>query len=896
MDSEVVDSTPVNSASYPVLTPAALTPMIRQYLEIKSQHQDAVLFFRMGDFYEMFFDDAKRAAVILDIALTSRDRKSDNPVPMCGVPYHSADGYIAKLVERGLRVAICEQMEDPRTAKGIVKREVTRIVTPGTYIPENSKGGVAPNAPVGYVAVASVDSNNQYGLAYGDLATGEFRATCLASLPELTEEIFGLPIRELIIAETSDASLSAELERRGDGIALRREVAGLFTRGEAELCRHFGVRSTTGLGFETETAAAAIAAGALIGYLQQTQKSSLNHFDRLQLYRRNEAMVLDEATRRNLELVEPLHHWQRGGAPTLFRVLNRCATTMGERELRRWLERPLVALPAIEARLDAVGELLAGHETLLKLRQTLGEVRDLQRLTARVVLGRIGPRDISSLLLSLQRLPALKSAAQSLNCELHRQLGEQIDSLSDVVDLISRALADEPPALLLDGGVIRDGFDAELDELRRLQRQGKEWLAELEVQERQRTGIGNLKVSYNNVFGYYIEITRSNLKQVPDNYHRKQTLANAERFVTPALKDYEEKILTAGEKIAAIEARLFEKLRLDIAAEHLRLARTAEALSKLDVLQSLATAALENDYCRPRLDDGRGLRIKAGRHPVVERFLESERYVPNDVTIEAEGRRLLLVTGPNMAGKSTLLRQVALIALMAQLGSYVPADAAEIGIVDRIFTRIGAADDIAMGRSTFMVEMEETAGILRNATERSLLILDEIGRGTSTYDGLSIAWAIVEHLHDTLQARALFATHYHELIELEKRLPHARNVHVSVREQGEKVIFLHQLMEGGVSRSYGIKVARLAGLPREVLQRAEELLRQLEAVPRVPKSGVSEAPVPATEAERQQLSFFNATDDAAKLVRELQTLELEGLTPLAALNLLAAWKNEILKK
>ncbi len=798
-----------------------VTPMMQQYLDIKSGYADSILFFRMGDFYEMFFTDAIKASKILGIALTSRDKKSGNPVPMCGVPYHSAAGYITKLIEQGLRVAICDQVEDPRLAKGIVKRQVTRIVTPGTCMDSDS----LPAGEAHYIGAVTTDGK-AVGLAYCDIGTGAFFATELQYFADVVDAVRSLRLRELIAPEQGLKDLWTMLRQEMPRLTLRHEESMLFHRAQQQLLEHFGVRSIAGLGMG-ESPAAAEASGALMGYLKQTQLSSMQHLQEIRLYRRSDSMVIDATTRRNLELTQTLRGDQ--GEETLFAVLDDCKTAMGTRMLRDWMERPLLDVDAINQRLDAIAALLADQQLHRELTGPLSEVQDIQRITSRLVLERGTPRDLIGLRSSLVQVRTLRQQLAPLHHEFYSKIIDRLHPMTAVVDLINNSIVDNPPASLQeDGGVIRDGYNAELDELRQLLRQGKEWIAALEKEERDRSGIANLRVRYNRVFGYYIEVTKSNLSLVPSDYERKQTLVNAERFITPQLKVQEEKILTATERISQLELELFKEVTNRVAAQHKELMEVATAVATVDVVCALAKVALENNYCRPVVDNSQSLRIIQGRHPMVERFQIANRYVPNDVVMDSEGRQILIVTGPNMAGKSTLLRQIALTLFMAQIGSFVPAAAAEFGIVDRIFSRIGASDDIAMGRSTFMVEMEETANILRNATERSLLILDEIGRGTSTYDGLSIAWAVIEYIHNRISARTLFATHYHALTRLEAQLARVHNVHVAVREQGDEVIFLHRLLDGGVSRSYGITVGRLAGLPKEVVKRAAVVLRGFE--------------------------------------------------------------------
>lgn len=848
-----------------------LTPMMRQYRDIKAANQDTVLFFRMGDFYEMFYEDAQRVAPLLNITLTSRDRNSPQPVPMCGVPHHSAQQYIAKLVEQGLRVAICEQVEDPKTTKGLLRREVVQVITPATlsaYVDSEAVSHAVPH----YLATIR-QQQQQWGCALADIATGSFRLTWGATLAELLDELASYQPREVILIEaaTTPEFITALQERAWPW---RIEASMGFTKAYEFLLEHCQTRSLLGFGLDTERAEHQLmleSAAVLLRYLQQTQRQSLSHLRQLQVYQRGHYMLLDETTRRNLELSETTPH---GGA-SLWQLLNRCQTVMGERELRHWLHKPLLDIASITARQQAITSMTAEPQRLQTLRQHLANVRDLQRLAAKLALGRLRPRECWALADSLQQIPAIKASLQTARADLLSRLVEPLDPLPAIVSQIQATLAEAAPATAQELGVIRDGFNAELDSLRDVEKNGKAWLAALETQERQSTGIGNLKVRYNQVFGYYIEVSRSHLKNVPPHYQRQQTLVQAERFFTPELKAFETKILQASERSAQLEQQLYQELLNSLTLVQGRLLALAEAIAQIDVLQSLSWVALEQNYVCPRVDDSLNLHIVQGRHPVVEASLQSSRFVANDVELCGRERQMLLVTGPNMAGKSTYLRQVALISLMAQMGAFVPAKQAHIGLVDRIFTRMGAADNIAMGRSTFMVEMEEAAAILHQATPRSLLILDEIGRGTATHDGLSLAWAMIEYLHEQLPARTLFATHYHELTALAQRLPGLHNVHIAVVEKAGKIIFLHQILPGPAQASYGIKVAALAGLPPDLIRRAEALLQTLPGA------------LPAAPVVENKTTL---PDWQVKLAG----LNLDEMTPLQALQLLTQWKREIL--
>jgi DNA mismatch repair protein MutS len=871
------------------------TPLMRQYAAIKKEHPRALLFFRLGDFYELFFDDAVLASRELQITLTSRNKEKGIAIPMCGVPYHAAEGYIAKLIRKGFKVAICDQVEDPRLAKKLVRREVTRVVTPGTAA-DSSLSSEENNF---LAAVAEV--NDRAGFAALDLSTGEFRATEFRgedAARRIQEELQQLRPKELLygssapLFETGVSPSHRVAARNSAGYAETPLDDWIFAPDHAIplLENHFGVLSLEGFGLAGKMAAAS-AAGAILHYVRSTQRGTLEHVDRIGFYERQNCLVLDAVTVRNLELIEPLFAGADEGT-TLFRSIDATVTPMGKRLLRSWMLRPSIELPVIHARLDAVEcqarDLVAREE----LRKALDGILDLERLLSRVTLETANPRDVLALAASLARIPVLRSAVAKFAAERLQSLHVSIDELGDLRQRIDATLVAEPPISLSDGGVIRSGVDKELDELRDLSRNSKQFLAQIEQRERQRTGIASLKIKFNSIFGYYLEVSKPNLHLVPEDYQRKQTLVNAERFTTPELKEYESKILDAQEKIVDIERRLFAELRSAIAAEARRIRQTALALAEVDVLAALAHLAALRDYCRPKFDDSGDLEIVAGRHAVIEQQDISgagERFVPNDLYLNSTTHTVLILTGPNMGGKSTYLRQTALIVILAQMGSFVPAASARLGIMDRVFTRIGASDNLARGRSTFMVEMTETAAILHTATPRSLILLDEVGRGTATYDGLAIAWAAVEYIHARTRAKTLFATHYFELTELADRLSGVKNYHVSVKETGSGIVFLRKVEPGAADRSYGIEVAKLAGLPNEVIERAREVLQEHEsAEQRLTDQLASDELQPRPAA---QLTIF--TPLSQPVLEKLREVDLNRLTPLEALNLLAELKKQV---
>jgi DNA mismatch repair protein MutS len=899
-----------NPRTKPLAMNETSTPLMRQYAAIKKDHPNALLFFRLGDFYELFFDDAVVASRELQITLTSRNKEKGIAVPMCGVPYHAAEGYIAKLIRKGYKVAICEQMEDPRLTKKLVRREVTRVVTPGTAA-DSSLSSEENNF---LVAVARV--GDRVGFAALDLSTGEFRATEFQGADaarRIQEELSQLRPKELLYAsaaplfevqggmrtdlpdqsatEGATAVSSAVSPRRSREYAETPLDDWIFAPDHAIplLENHFGVLSLEGFGLAGKPAAAT-AAGAVLHYVRSTQRGTLQHVDRIGFYERQNCLVLDAVTVRNLELIEPLF---AGTDPsvTLFRAMDATVTPMGKRLLRAWMLRPSIDRAEIEARLDAVDGQVKNTVAREELRRALEGILDLERLLSRVTLETANPRDLLALAVSLGHIPAVRVAMTRVTANRLQTLRESIDELSDLRTRIEQTIVPEPPISMSDGGVVASGIDAELDELRGLSHNSKQYLAQIEQRERQRTGIGSLKVKFNSIFGYYLEVSKPNLHLVPADYERKQTLVNAERFTTPELKEYEAKILDAQEKIVEIERRLFAELRMAIAGEAKRIRQTALALAEVDVLAGLGHVAALRNYCRPILDDSGDLEIVQGRHPVIEEqeLTGGERFVPNNLYLNSTTHTILVLTGPNMGGKSTYLRQAALIVILAQMGSFVPARSARVGVVDRVFTRIGASDNLARGRSTFMVEMTETAAILHTATSKSLILLDEVGRGTSTYDGLAIAWAAVEYLHARTRAKTLFATHYFELTELADQLSGVKNYHVSVKETGGGVVFLRKVEPGAADRSYGIEVAKLAGLPNEVIERAHEVLAEHESAERRLTDHLANdesRPAPAA-----QLTIF--TPISQPVLEKLREVDLNRLTPLEALNLLAELKKQV---
>jgi DNA mismatch repair protein MutS len=871
------------------------TPLMRQYASIKKEHPSALLFFRLGDFYELFFEDALLASRELQITLTSRNKEKGLAVPMCGVPYHAAEGYIAKLIRKGFKVAVCEQVEDPRVAKQLVRREVTRVVTPGTAV-DSSLSSEENNF---LAAMAQV--GDRVGFAALDLSTGEFRATEFLGEDaprRIQEELQQLRPKEVLygsaeplfdgIQHSGAAEVFAELGKR-EWVETPLDN-WIFAPDHAIplLENHFGVLSLEGFGIAGKPSAAA-AAGAILYYVRSTQRGTLEHVDRIGFYERQNCLVLDTVTVRNLELIDPLFSGTDAGV-TLFRSLDATLTPMGKRLLRSWMLRPLIDVAEINLRLDAVDNSIKETVQREELRRALNGILDLERLLSRVTLETANPRDVLALAASLERLPATRSVLATFTAERWKTLYGTVDELADLRQRIQSTVVSEPPISLSDGGVIASGVDADLDGLRDLSRNSKQYLAQIEQRERQRTGIGSLKVKFNSIFGYYLEVSKPNLHLVPAAYERKQTLVNAERFTTPELKEYESKILDAQEKIVEIERRLFIELRSAIGGEAKRIRQTALAMAEVDVLAALGHNAALRNYCRPVFDESSDIEIVEGRHPVIEQqewVGGAERFVPNDLYLNVTTHTVLVLTGPNMGGKSTYLRQTALMVIMAQMGSFVPARSARMGVVDRVFTRIGASDNLARGRSTFMVEMTETAAILHTATARSLILLDEVGRGTSTYDGLAIAWAAVEYIHGQTRAKTLFATHYFELTELADRLAGVKNYHVSVKETGGGIVFLRKVAPGAADRSYGIEVAKLAGLPQQVIARAREVLAEHEWAEQQVTGHLS----PGAEPPPAQLTIF--TPLSQPVLDKLRELDLNRLTPLEALNLLAELKGQI---
>jgi DNA mismatch repair protein MutS len=900
-----MDSAPTATDKGPeIVDVAQLTPMMKQYLEVKAQHPGALLFFRLGDFYELFFEDAVKAAELLQITLTSRAKGLDR-VPMAGVPYHAARRYVARLIEAGQKVAICEQLEPP--GKGIVKREVVRVVTPGMVLDDDVLEARENNF---LAALAPADADEPWGAALLDASTGEFFALQPGPLEALLDELSRAAPKELLVPEGfADASLEAVLGAFSRRPTVATLPADAFDerRGKSQLTAHFQVKSLEGFGLAGASASIGAAAAAL-RYLKETQKSQAGHVDRITVSARGGALIIDEASRANLELLRTLKDNARAGS--LVGVLDRSVTPLGARRIARWLQAPLADLEAIGARLDAVQALVEGASLRETLVEALKQVADVERLCGRLSLSSGGPRDLKALARSLEVLPGVAKVVATGRTSLLTALASPLENaeVRGLSAVLSKALVDDPPAVVGEGGFIAKGYHAQLDEFAQLASSGKDYLAKLETREREATGIGSLKVRYNRVFGYYLEVTKANLHLVPKGWIRKQTTVGGERYVTEELKTYEEKVLTADEKRVAIELELFEDLRKQVVACAGPLRAAAEAVSTLDALVAFARVAVENGYVRPEVDESGGIELIGGRHPVVEKALKEDSFVPNDVLVDRQDRQVLIITGPNMAGKSTVMRQVALAVVMAQAGSFVAARRARIGLCDRVFTRVGASDNLAKGQSTFMVEMTETANILHHATRRSLVVLDEIGRGTSTFDGLSIAWAVAEHLHDRVGARTLFATHYHELTDLGREKARVKNCSIAVREDQGRVIFLRKLVEGAASRSYGIEVARLAGLPPEVLARARELLANLEAGefdetgrPRLARraTAAKEKEPKASAVDQHQMGLFGGAQKAPTkpgaeaVLAALEAFSVDTTTPLEALAAIARWKQTL---
>ena len=867
----------------------AKTPMMQQYDDAKKVCGDALLFFRMGDFYELFYEDAKIAAKVIGLTLTSRD-KGENPIPMAGFPHHQLESYLAKLIKAGHRAAVCEQMEDPKLAKGLVKREVTRVVTPGTLTDDalldpheaNFLAAVTFAKPSG--KSAPID---EAGLAWADLSTGKFYATTMSS-SQLPDQLARIQPAECLVNE-DDPPLPAHIQ---DTLMLTSRPPWVFSQDSAEksLSKQFETKGLDGFGFTPDDGVAIRAAGAILDYLNETQRSSLAHIDRITRYRSGSTLEIDEATRHSLEITRTIRSGRRDGS--LLAVLDRTVTSMGARQLGEWLANPLTDVEQIVRRQDAVEELVGEPALRRDLRELLKQVYDLERLVARVTTGRASPRDLCCVGKTLGCLPKVKAKLAARKSALLQYLESELDLCADLRDRLEAALEDDCPLIARDGGFVRVGFDSELDRLRELASGGKQWIAQFQADEAQRSGIPSLKIGFNKVFGYYIEVTNAHRDRVPDNYTRKQTLKNAERYITSELKEYEDKVLSADEKAKELEYQLFVELRDAVQAAGRRLQSTATVLAHVDVLVSLAELACERNYCRPEVNDGGKLDIVDGRHPVLDILEPDGTFVPNDTELGADAGVMALITGPNMAGKSTYIRQVALLTLMAQIGSFLPATKATVGVADRIFARVGASDELSRGQSTFMVEMTETARILNTATARSLVILDEIGRGTSTYDGVSLAWAIVEHIHDHVGCRTLFATHYHELTDLGKSLEGVRNLNVSVKEWEDHVVFLHKIVPGAADKSYGIHVARLAGVPRSVNERAKQVLAQLESE-HLDSEGRPKVSPQGKQKPRGDIQMTLFAPYEHPLLESIRGMDLNQMTPLEAMQKIQAWQQEL---
>ena len=873
----------------------ALSPMMQEYLKTKEQYKDCILFYRLGDFYEMFFDDALTVTKELELTLTGKDCGLEERAPMCGVPYHAAETYIARLIERGYKVAVCEQVEDPKLAKGLVKREVIRIVTPGTTMDSASLDEARNNY---LMSIAYVE--DRFGCAVADISTGDCFVTETDRLRKLIDEINKFSPREIICNEAfemSGADITDLRERLSISVFFQPDRYYDDNTCRRTLMDHFHVGSLDGLGLN-DFSCAVIASGALFQYLKETQKTALAQMTSIRPYTAETYMLIDSSSRRNLELVETLREKQKRGS--LLWVLDKTKTAMGARTLRSYVEQPLVDKDEIENRLNAVDELNSSPMLRDEMREYLGPVYDLERLTSRITNQSANPRDMLAFASSLEMLPHIKNILKEFESPLLRQICEDLDPLEDLCSLVKSAVCDDPPVAQKEGGIIREGYNEDVDKYRRSRTDGKVWLSELEQREKEKTGIKNLRVKFNRVFGYSLEVTNSFRDLVPDYYVRKQTLANAERYITQELKDLEDLILGAEDKLCALEYELFCDVVSKAASEVLRIQKTAKAVAALDVFASLSLVASRNGYVRPKINTNGVITIRDGRHPVVERMIENDMFIPNDTSLDQNKNRVAVITGPNMAGKSTYMRQTALIVLMAQIGSFVPASKANIGIVDRIFTRVGASDDLASGQSTFMVEMTEVANILRNATSKSLLILDEIGRGTSTFDGLSIAWAVIEHISNTklCGAKTLFATHYHELTELEGKIPGVHNYCIAVKESGDDIVFLRKIIKGGADKSYGIQVAKLAGVPDSVINRAKELVEELAgaditaAVKDISGRPAAKKKVQYDEVDMGQMSLFDTVQDD-DIIKEIRELEIGNMTPVEALNFLYNLQNRI---
>ncbi len=873
-----------------------LTPLLRQYQNIKKEHKDAILFFRMGDFYEMFFDDAVTASKILEIALTTRDKRNENPIPMCGIPYHAADSYLPKLIRAGHKVAICEQTEDPATAKGIVRREVIRVVSPGTVL----DGNLLESKENNYIASISLGTEfnsvpererDTTGMAFVDISTGDFYIGEGVRV-SLSDDIARIAPKELIVPQGLDCSKFLKTSQL-QMLCINTYPMEMFefNRASSFFNEHIKEKPPEFAGIDA-LSPAINAAGALLNYLSETQKTSLSNINSVKVWRHDQYMIVDDAAQRTLELVKSSQTGQRKG--TLCYLLDKTMTPMGGRLLRQWILNPLMNTNEIIKRQDAIEESKNNFTLRYKLRELLSNIHDMERTISRITLKSANARDLVSLNQCLEIIPELKGLLSGSSDPLISMAVNMTDGVGELRKLISDAIVDSPPLSITDGGIMRDGYNRDLDELREISREGKGWIARLEAKERQRSGIDSLKIRYNRVFGYYIEVTKANIHNAPQDYIRKQTLVGAERFITPELKEYEEKVLGADDKIKRLEHHLFEEIRETAARDVENIQRSAKGIAVIDVIAALAEAAHSYHYVRPVVNHGLTIKIKDGRHPVIEQMGIGERFVPNDTELECEKNRLMVLTGPNMAGKSTYMRQAAIIVLMAQTGSFVPASEARIGVVDRIFTRIGASDNLSEGRSTFMVEMEETASILRNATHRSLILLDEIGRGTSTFDGISIAWASAEFINRMLRAKTLFATHYHELTELALTTEGIFNAHMAVREWNDEVIFLRKVMPGMADKSYGIQVARLAGIPMEVINRSKEVLANLEKE-ELDDSGMPKLAHSDKDKERHasQIDIFSPRDETHPVLTELKEMDIMNMTPVQALTKLDELKRRV---
>ena len=868
-----------------------MSPMMQEYCKTKEEYKDCILFYRLGDFYEMFFDDALLVSKELELTLTGKDCGLEERAPMCGIPFHAADTYINRLIERGHKVAICEQVEDPKKAKGLVKRAVIRVVTPGTTLDATSLDESKNNYLMSIVSIA-----DRFGCAIADITTGDCFLTEVPNSQKLVDEINKFSPAEIICNDSFFMSgVDTDDLKERLGICIFSLDAWYFDDDTCrkELREHFHVTNLEGLGI-SDYDSGIIAAGALFLYLKETQKTALSQMTTIRPYTAERYMLIDSSSRRNLELVETLREKQKRGS--LLWVLDKTKTAMGARTLRSFVEQPLIDAEEINRRLEALEELNEKPMLRDEIREYLNPVYDLERLVSRISFKSANPRDMVAFASSLEMIPYIKQVLKDFQAPILKEIYEDMDSLEDITDLIKHAIVDEPPLAQKDGGIIREGFNEDVDKFRSARTDGKKWLTELETKERERTGIKSLKIKYNRVFGYALEVTNTFKELVPENYIRKQTLANAERYITEELKNLENMILGAEDKLYALEYELFSNVRDKVGEEVIRIQRTAKAIAGLDVFASLALVAERNHYVRPKVNEGGIIDIKGGRHPVVEQMIDNDMFIANDTYLDNTKKRVSIITGPNMAGKSTYMRQTALIVLMAQIGSFVPADKAVIGIVDRIFTRVGASDDLASGQSTFMVEMTEVANILRNATAKSLLILDEIGRGTSTFDGLAIAWAVIEHISNTklCGAKTLFATHYHELTELEGKLSGVTNYCIAVKEKGDDIVFLRKIVKGGADKSYGIQVAKLAGVPDSVINRAKELVEELSDadITAAVKDLASPKKKPKVEMDMAQMSLFDTVQDN-DIIEELKGIDIGNLTPMEALNTLYNLQNKI---